>query len=648
MASTHRTVCNRDCPDACGLVATVEEGKLVRLDGDPDHPVTRGFLCSRTSRFPWTQNRPDRIVAPLLRKEGQLVEVSWEEAIGFAAEALVRIRRESGPAAILHYRSGGALGLVKSVVDLFWERFGPVTGKRGDICGGSGDAAQRTDFGHEDSHDLFDLLNAKGILLWGKNAHVSSVHLLPVLKEARRKGARVVLIDPVHHRTALVADDVILPRPGGDFALAMAAAGLLFEKGLADPDAGSYCVHLDEFRALALSRRPAVWAAEAGVTAEDAGIVASLLARRPCNIQVGWGLGRRMNGSTTVRALDALGAVSGNLGIPGGGVSFYYQRRAAFDTSFLSGSSARLLSEPLLGEEILAADDPPVRALWVTAGNPVAMLPDSATVARALETRELVVVVDSFLTDTARRAHLVLPTTTLVEDDDLIGAYGHHWIGASTPVLPRPENVRSDLEIVQLLAAAVDARSGADGEGLAAAVAGSASDWKRRLLAKAAPLGATLEALEKGAVRSPVAPAVLFADRKFQTPSGKVNLVHQAPQTAPEEPGFPLWLCSNSTEHSQSSQWAGPPPDVLTATVHPDAVPGLRDGEEVVVESAIGRLRARLAFDPKQRTDVVLVPKGGHFDAGTSANALVRARISDGGEGAAYQDCRVRILPLLP
>ena len=643
MASTHRTVCNRDCPDACGLIATVEDGKLTRLAGDPDHPVTRGFLCSRTSRFPWTQNRPDRLRAPLLRKGGALVEVSWDEAIGFAADRLLAIRRESGPAAILHYRSGGSLGLLKTVVDLFWERFGPVTGKRGDICGGSGDAAQLTDFGLSESHDLFDLLNSKGILLWGKNAHVSNVHLLPVLKEARRKGARIVLIDPVHHRTALVADDVILPRPGGDFALAMAAAALLFERGLADPGAASYCDHFDAFRALALSKGPAVWAAEAGVSAEDAGVVASLLADRPCSIQVGWGLGRRMKGSTTVRALDALGAVSGNLGIPGGGVSFYYQRRAAFDTSFLSAAPARTLSEPLLGEEILAARSPEVRAVWVTAANPVAMLPDAATVARAFETRELIVVVDSFLTDTARRAHLVLPTTTLVEDDDLLGAYGHHWIGASTPVLPRPENVRSDLEIVQLLAAAVDARTG--GNHLSAAVAGSPADWKRRLLAKAAPLGATLEVLEKGVVRSPVAPGVLFADRKFATPSGKVNLVHEAPHSAPEEPGFPLWLFSNSTENSQSSQWAGPPPEAITATVHPDAVPGLKDGDPVVVESAIGRLRARLAFDPTQRPDVVLVPKGGHFDAGTCANALVRARISDGGEGAAYQDCRVRILP---
>jgi anaerobic selenocysteine-containing dehydrogenase len=136
---------------------------------------------------------------------------------------------------------------------------------------------------------------------------------------------------------------------------------------------------------------------------------------------------------------------------------------------------------------------------------------------------------------------------------------------------------------------------------------------------------------------------VLFADRKFPTPSGKVNLVHTAPSPPPEEPGFPLWLFSNSTENSQSSQWAGPPPDLLTVTCHPEAAPGLSEGDLVVLESAIGRLGARVAFDPKQRRDVLLVPKGGHFDTGTSANALIRARTTDAGEGAAYLDCRVRI-----
>ncbi|HEX7527975.1 MAG TPA: molybdopterin-dependent oxidoreductase, partial [Thermoanaerobaculia bacterium] len=469
---TLRTVCNRDCPDACGLIATVEDGKLVALGGDPEHPVTKGFLCQRTSQYPATQNSPDRLTTPLVRKDGRLSPASWDEALGVVADRLLAIRKESGPAAILHYRSGGSLGLLKSVVDYFWELFGPVTVKSGDICSGAGDAAQTTDFGDEESHDFFDLLNAKNILLWGKNPAVSNVHLMPVLKQAKGRGARVVLVDPIHHKGARVADRTILVRPGGDFDLAMGVAARLFEAGGVDPDAAGFCQDFPAFRSLAASRSAADWARAADVGLDEIDAIAAALRERPCSIQVGWGMGRRMNGSAIVRALDALGAVSGNLGIPGGGVSFYYKRRGPFDTSFLKKTPPRTIPEPLLGAGILAAEAPPIRAVWVTAGNPVSMLPDSATVARSLETRELVVVVDSFLTDTARRATVVFPTTTLVEDDDLLGAYGNHFIGASVPVVRPPAGVRSDLEVIQALAEEIDARRGKEEERISEKVSG--------------------------------------------------------------------------------------------------------------------------------------------------------------------------------
>src|SRR5262245_6357140 len=178
-----KTVCNRDCPDACGLVATVEAGRVTRLRGDPDHPVTRGFLCYRTSHFLETQYSPERLTTPLVRRGGALVPIDWDEALDLAAERLTTITRESGPAAIFHYRSGGSLGLLKLLSDYFFARFGPVTVKRGDICSGAGDAAQTLDFGEEDSHDLFDLLNSRNIILWGKNVFVSSPHTIPVLKQ---------------------------------------------------------------------------------------------------------------------------------------------------------------------------------------------------------------------------------------------------------------------------------------------------------------------------------------------------------------------------------------------------------------------------------------------------------------------------------
>jgi anaerobic selenocysteine-containing dehydrogenase len=272
MQETRRTICNRDCPDACGIVATIEDGRVTALRGDPNHPVTRGFLCYRTSHYLATQYAPDRLLSPLLRKNGELTPVSWDEALDFVAERLLAIRAESGPSAIFHYRSGGSLGILKAVSDLFFERFGPTTTKRGDICSGAGDAAQTLDFGDEDSNDLFDLLNAKNILLWGKNVVVSSPHTIPVLRDAKARGAELVLIDPVHHKTASMCDVFYQTRPAGDFALAMAVARVLFERGWTDPDAPSYCDNIDAFRALAFGKSVEAWCALADVTqacAED-------------------------------------------------------------------------------------------------------------------------------------------------------------------------------------------------------------------------------------------------------------------------------------------------------------------------------------------------------------------------------------------
>jgi anaerobic selenocysteine-containing dehydrogenase len=652
-----RTTCNRDCPDACSIVATVEEHlgerRVVRIQGDKDHPVTRGFLCYRTSHFLERQYHPERLTTPLVRRGGALTPVSWDEALDIAASALVRIRSESGPAAILHYRSGGTLGLMKHLCDYFFERFGPTAMKTGDICSGAGDVAQMTDFGDEDSNDLFDLLNSRTIILWGKNPHVSNVHLLPVLKQARDRGARLVLIDPVHHRGADLCELYVQPRPGGDIALAFGVARLLFERGAADPAAASYCDHLDDFRAQALSRSVADWAALADVRPDEIEAVASLYAQGPSAILVGWGMQRKAQGSATVRMLDALCAISGNLGVRGGGVSFYFKRRGAFDLSFIRGERAapRLVPEPRLGRAILEARDPEIRMVWVTAGNPVVMLPESLTVKRALETRELTVVVDQFLTDTALAAHLVLPTTTMLEDEDLVGAYGHHWLGEVRPVAQRPAGVKTDYEIMQELARRVGLGEDAD-------FALSAEDWKRRLLGKVTPRGASLEAIREDRVRNPLAPEVLFADRTFPTATGRVNLIHDvavdpihdvAVDAGVPGPGQarPLFLMALSTDKAQASQWAessaGTPDEHLAATVHPEAAPGFGDGDLAVVESEVASMTVRLRFDARQRRDVLLVPKGGWLAAGQCANALVPARLTDAGGGAVYYDTPVRL-----
>lgn len=640
-----RTTCNRDCPDSCAIVATIIDGVVTRLEGDREHPVTKGFLCFRTSRFPELAASSQRIAQPQIRRNGRLEPATWEAALSLVADKLRIVRDESGPAAIFHYRSGGSLGILKHLTDLFFDQFGPCATKVGDICSGAGEAAQLHDLGTSDSNDLFDLRNSKHIVLWGKNPKVSNVHLVPVLQDAQKRGAELISIDPLHHKSSSLADVSLQPAPGRDFELAMGVARYLFDEDAVVDDAADFCDHLDAFRALAERRSVAEWAGLAGLTERDVRDLGARFAEGPAAILVGWGMQRRQRGGAIVRALDALAAISGNLFRSGGGVSFYFARRKPFQPFGPTVKHPRTIREPLLGEDVLAAREPPVRVMWVTAGNPVSMLPDAQKVAEAFEQTEFVVVADCLMTDTARRADVVLPIPTLLEDSDLLGAYGHHWISESRPVVAAPDGVRHEVRIFQDLARRL---------GLADYPQDSVDQLKRQALSLIAGQGASLDSLRRdGAVRSPLATPLLFPDRRVLTPNGRVQLIDREPDEAVlatpdavDGGSEPLWLFSNSTEKSQGAQWAGQGLGERTwVVVHPDAAPGMAAGDVVRVVSPHGEIEAELRLDDQQRRDVAIMPKGGHFDRGHSANALIAARPTDLGLGAAYLDCFVRLAP---
>ena len=647
-----RTTCSRDCGDACGVIATVEDGRVVRIQGDPEHPVTRGFLCERTNRdYPARLTDPERLTTPLLRRGERFEPVSWDDALDLVAQKMMHIRGQSGPAAILRYRCGGSLGVLKAVVGSFFDAFGPVTGTRGDICAGAGDAAQERDFGAAEANDLFELRNAATILVWGRNVYTSAVHQLPLLKEARARGARLILIDPVRHRTAELCDSVLQLRPGTDFFLTMALSRRLLDRGQWHAAAAGWCEGIDPHRALVESRSAEAWLAPTGLPVEQLDDLASVYAdgpeAAPVSILLGWGLQRRANGGGTVRAIDALAAVTGQIGVPGAGVSFYCGRRAPFELDF--GPSAadgsrppaapeppRTILEPLLAEELEAAADPPIRMVWIDLANPVAMLPGSRQLAAALRSREFVVVVDSFLTDTAQCADLVLPCATMLEDEDLCGSYGHHWMGELRAVVPPPEGVKTDLQIIRELAPRV---------GLGEHFDRSAEEWKRMALSRVSGQGASLEDLREGAVRNPEAEQVVFAGRRFRTADGRAQLLAEAPpEIAATDEDLPLYLTAISAPSSQASQAAaqrepGPP----EARVHPAAANGIPDGSPARVVSPHGELEVVLRHDDRLHPTVLHMDKGGWMSADRCANVLIRPRATDFGGGACYYDERVRV-----
>ncbi|MEO5727564.1 MAG: molybdopterin-dependent oxidoreductase, partial [Byssovorax sp.] len=576
MIHTVRTACTRDCPDACQIIATVEDGKILRIKGDPTHPVTRGFLCYRTDHYLERQQySPERLTRPLIRKNGVLEPASWDEALDLVARKLAEARTEHGAESVFHYQSGGSLGLMKLLNGHFFEHFGPITKKIGDICSGAGDAAQLADMGREDAHDLEDLQNSRAIVLWGKNVSETGVHLIPHLKAARARGVPIIQIDPVHNaQTRKLSDRHYAPAPGSDGFLALGIARVLLDEGWAHPDAASWCDNFEEFTALVRRHTVAEWAALSQLSVEDVRAIAELYGKsKPAALFVGWGLARRLHGSATVRLLDALGALTGNIGLPGGGVSYYFQRRGGFDTSFIKrpeNAGARTFLEPILGEELLSAN-PRVRVAILDNGNPVSQLPDSKKVAEGLSSVDFLVVLDPFLTDTAELAHVVLPTTTMLEEHDVVGAYGHHYIQLAQPVVAPPEGVLSDLAIYQALAERL---------GFGEAMKGSAESWIDRYIAPMAKHGITREALAKGGLRKPEAPRVLYEDRRFPTPTGRFRLITDFPAAPPAlEDGYPLHLLSISTYRNQSSQISrAAQEETPSITLHPDAARGHEEG----------------------------------------------------------------------
>ena len=641
---TKSTTCNRDCPDACRIEATVEDGTIISLKGASDHPMTQSFICARTRRYLEFQNERgpggQRITKPLVKKNGVFEEICFEEAIELVANRFVDVRSRWGASAILHYRSGGSLGKLKVLTDAFFSHFGPVTTTTGDICSGAPSAAQKADFGICESNDVSDLLNAKTIVLWGKNIFTSSPHLIPWIKRAKKQGANVILIDPVSHRTKTLADHYVQIRPGQDAALAFAVARTLFDQKTIHAEARRYCDHFHAFRDVVCARSATAWAEDAEVDMETLRLLVQSFEDGGCTTLLGWGLGRRTNGSYAVRAIDALHLVSGNIGEPGAGVSFSYQGKGVLDKTALDlKPSPRTFSEPRLGHDILAASHHPIRAAMISCANPVAMLPDSHTTAKALSSIDFLVVLDSRHTDTTRLADVILPTATLLEDDDLLGAYGHHYIGVSRPIVPPPPDVKTDLEIIQALAQKT---------GLGTLMAGSAQEWKARLLhPDIKKAGVTIEQIYETPTRHPGVGRIAHLHRQFSTRTTKAQLVHCAPPPMPVPPdrdvrvpkeSIPLMCMSVSTAESQSSQWSEPPQQPIEVRVHPDVDAGIGHEGRGWLESSLGQIQVRVIHDASQRRDVVLVPKGGGFFSKSAANALIEAKVTDAGEGAAYYD----------
>ena len=641
---TFKTTCFHDCWDACGIRVTVQDGRVVRLEGDPEHPYTRGFLCGKMLHYTRWQYSRERLCHPLLKHEGTWKRIGWDEALERCAAALQDVLEAYGPLAILYELGGGSFGMLRMLGRRFFHLLGGATFTSGSLCDAAGEQAQVEAFGACLTHDPRDVLNSRCVVVWGRNVATTHLHFLPWLKAARRRGARLVVVDPLPTATARMADLWLQPRPGSDVYLALAWAQVLLKEGWVDEAFleehtegwASFRDHVERFPLEMLSQR-------CDVPVERIREAARTYGRsRPASIWTGMGLQHYRWGREAQWCVSALGAMTGNLGIPGGGVSFDHPSASSFDKSvFLSPQPAvqRSIPKPVFGEALASLKDPPIRVAWFQCSNLVNQTQDTAGVLKALAQIPFKVALEVYMTDTARACDLVLPVSTFLEREDVRGSYGDRTVGYMARVVDPPGEARSDLEIYQALAQRL---------GLEEAMAGPADSWIRRLLRPLEPHGITLETLRQaGHAVSPLLPLVPFEGGTFPTASGRYRFPASLrwPEAPPQDGRLFLVTPKAKAFHNShilEAEDPGPPRAVL----HPETAAGLSEGMEADLVSSLGRMRVRVVLDPRMRRDTVRVDAGGHHGRGAGVNALVPAVLSWDGGGACYHEARVRVEPV--
>jgi anaerobic selenocysteine-containing dehydrogenase len=619
---------------------------VIRLEGDADHEFTRGYLCAKTYHYPERVYSAERQLYPLVRagmaRGAAWQRASWSHVLDLIAEKIRHYRDEVGPLSIMHYQRTGSWGATKLLSRRFWNLLGGVTVASGSLCSGAARAGQTLDFGMRTGHDPMDLLNSRLVLLWGRNPLATNLHTVPLLREVRARGGKVVLIDPVRAESAVLCDEHVQPRVATDAELAMAMAKVILEEGLEDRSfVETHTDGFDAFERLLERQSLADLCRTCELPQARVRELARLYARqKPAAILLGWGLNKYQHSAEIFRCVDALGALCGHIGVAGGGVSHGFATQRHFDKAVECEHLVRhhrAIPEPLLGRGLIDSRDPPIRMMMINGGNPVNQSPNSNLVAQALSDLEFVVVVDSFLTDTADHAHVFLPTTTFLEEEDMLVSWGHNIIGGVNPVIEPVGEARSDLWIYQQLAQRL---------GIGAQMSGQPREWLKRIFAPLEAKGVTVERVLEGPVRCPTAPMVAFADRVFPTKSGKFEFVREVRNPQRNLPGYPLTLVTNFSKKWLLSQ--------MLEKDHP-AVPFIRIGletakqfgvtpnETVRIRSPVGQLEVKAIVDQNVGRGMVIMPVGTWIKRGGGANVLTEDIISNFGQMAAYGETRVTL-----
>jgi len=663
-ASVVETACPLDCPDACSLAVTVQHGKIVQIDGSHKNPVTDGYICAKVRKYGERVYGPDRILYPAVRSgrkgAGQFKRVSWDEAFELIVRKFREAKQRSGGASILPFSYGGSNGLLTQ--DNFdaqlWRRFGTCRLER-TVCAAPTGAANMALYGKMVSTTYQDYPEANLIILWGVNPSASGIHLVPFLREAQKRGARIVVVDPRATQLARGADVHLAVKPGTDVAVALAIHRYLFANAHADE--AFLREHTTGWEQLRERAEPWTIQAAADLAGIDAGALEQVAqwyaTSSPALIRCGWGLERNRNGGNAAMAVLALPAVGGKFGVRGGGYSMSNSASWNIVRSWIGTPEpdTRSVNMNHLGRALTEYTDPRVDVLFVYNCNPAATMPDQKRVLRGLERDDLFTVVfEQSMTDTALYADVVLPATTFLEAYDVAKAYGPIHLELGRPVIDAVGEARSNADVFGELCARLDLLGEDEPKGeldlmlhMLDHLPGSIGSDLRAGTPATPPFGlAPVQFVDVFPNTSDRKVHLFPADLEASAPAGLYRF-----QPDPATAKYPLALISPSSERTISSTLGElPRPDVKLA-MHPDdaAERGLADGDLVRIFNDLGEVHCPLAVLPTIRRGTVSLPKGlwrRSTRNSTTGNALVPDTLTDIGAGACFNDARVQVASL--
>jgi len=658
MSKIIKSACALDCFDACAMLVTVEEGKVTKVTGDPDHPITKGYICNKGRAHVDRMYSVDRLLYPLKKNNGRFNEISWEEAIDLITQKLQLTLNQKGPQSIIHVFDNGYSGISKSVDEMFFNHLGGISTSKspGSLCWKAGNVAQQIDFGTARGHSAEDLANSKCMIIWGRNPAATNIHFMQALRDVKKNGGQVICIDPFRTKTAELSTWHLPVKPGSDGALAFAIARILMENNLFD-DAfvENHTVGFEAYKQEVMNFDMDQVEKIIGIPYEDIEKLALTYGNaKPASIVLGYGMQRYVNGGHNIRAINALGALTGNIGVSGGGVTYANKSISKYVSGYVPESealveNARYYKPAEVASYIQNAKDPEINFVWISKANPVVQVPDTKGMIRALKQTEFVVVVDMFMTDTAKEADLVLPATSIFEESDFIYSSMYSpYLCYAEKCVDAPTQIVGEYELFQILA---------DKMGLDMYPNVSKDVFFKRAFK---PLIDTFdlnyEDLKKQSYAIPDQ-GIPWFDRRFKTPSGKfefesevaqqmgLNAVTKFVAPLPISENYPLRLITPHAAQSTNSQHfrnKSGLPEIFIPVEDAQRL-GIELDEEIIVRSELGEIKVIAKPDGAIPVGVVKIIEGQWCDQG-SVNTLIGDKTCEYGDQAAYYDTFVKLL----